>query len=959
MISNVSAMESKLLANTSVLEQDIINNASSLVNLVKVNSSRLEQYIISNVSAMESKLLANTSVLEQDIINNASSLVNLVKVNSSRLEQYIISNVSAMESKLLANTSVLEQDIINNASSLVNLVKVNSSRLEQYIISNVSAMESKLLANTSVLEQDIINNASSLVNLVKVNSSRLEQYIISNVSAMESKLLANTSVLEQDIINNASSLVNLVKVNSSRLEQYIISNVSAMESKLLANTSVLEQDIINNASSLVNLVKVNSSRLEQYIISNVSAMESKLLANTSVLEQDINLINQQLITLNQQLQIQINNMQFIDSEIFFVCSSAQYTFKSFNISQTTNIITASSYSNNFVFDQYISNAQIEVQSINSAFTMFKNQSVFYNLNIQLSGLNFVSSGAILTYSSTINVQQVNIIQKIGTLSINSGKALSIISNTTTDSQIKNLLINLTFSQSSQGQISLIFKIVDLFNINGYQIFGSIISKECIGLIANTINNSIIFVKNLKINLHVFQVGNQSSYLISQVINSNATFNHIIVGFDNIINIIISISSTSNNKVNFGGLVCFTNTSQISIYDIQLMQHETWSTDYVQNTGLLVGQIINNISSVSISSICINYNLITEDTNFNIFGIIGQTDGYLAVINSNINILFSKGLFNGLGLICGHITQFNSYAKIQQIYICLKMSENDGEVTSAIVGFQDSNYCNIKEIEIFNSSLYGAYILGYVCALVSGKVNIYTIQIQQSNISVYSQYNRTYGGGNIGFMNSNTQIVVQYSKFFNSVIAARSQQVDAHVGGILGFQSSYSLLQVQNVQVESVNISSIAPQSQSILGGIVGISYFTLLIQNTQLSMVQGDSSAQVTQFSGGILGNSIGMVHLTTIINVNTFYVKLLSNSFNIYNAGLIAYINNLSANINGIYMFGTSLNCYGTNINCKLLLNQYSSSIFVLSSSGQGNQINGMFLNDCIFNNIDSQSGC
>ncbi|CAL6005526.1 Hypothetical_protein [Hexamita inflata] len=202
-------------------------------------------------------------------------------------------------------------------------------------------------------------------------------------------------------------------------------------------------------------------------------------------------------------------------EFWFECQQQLYTFKLFDLTTVTDTLQHSNFASGFAFDtQVIQNAFLDVQSVSSNFTIFKTQSTFLNIKVQLNDISF-GTGALLSPSSTIQINQLSMISKTGTqVTINAGIVFSILQQAATITNITNLMLNINMNPSSVGIINLINLVRGQLIVKGYQILGSYNSTNVITLIACQIQQSKIIIEYLQFNPIIFSCGNLSSYLIS-------------------------------------------------------------------------------------------------------------------------------------------------------------------------------------------------------------------------------------------------------------------------------------------------------------------------------------------------------------------------------------------------------------------------------------------------------------
>ncbi|CAL6001173.1 Conserved_hypothetical protein [Hexamita inflata] len=837
--------------------------------------------------------------------------------------------------------------------------------LDQRIFDNISSVNSSIyllndvLSNrTKQLDTYIAQNISLSIQALKQNSSNLEQYIISNYTQAEYNLQLNTSALDARILNNFTKLQNNLQVNSSNLEQYIISNYSKNDQNLQSNTSELDKRIRDNSSALMTIISNNVSNLELSIISNNTLMNQKLLDTNALLQSNVN-----------QLQAQISSLQYltytVNTQLLFINSQSTYDFKLFNISSVTNNISSSSFQNGFVFDQNVENAFIDVQSIGSAFTLFKNQTRFNKMKIQLQTINVQSTGSILTFSDNADIHQMSIIQKeLCNTNVQSGVQLSILQTLSTNTQIQDLIINLTFVMSSAGGINLVRSVNGNISIDGYQVYGSYVSTDCVSLVAATVQNSIIAIRHQIITTSLFQVGNQSSYLLSSVINSYATINHIQISTINSTNYIMQIQSTSTNKAQFGGLICSYNDSKITIIDIYYQQNDIWTTSYLYQSGILIGQVISN-NILSIFNIQINYQF--QCKNFNIFGIVGLTNSVTNMKQCDVKLKAVSENLHYFGCI-GLITELSTNIQINQILLFVTISSNNqGGTTSGIVGAQRAENCQVSDINIINSTIFGISIGGLIFGTTSNYGDINNVYIIQSKLEAIAS-GHSYCGTIIGWISSGSEIIIKNILINTQKLNSSSDLTDPHVGGLVGEQYINTNLTITNVNIANYTVIGIAVFNETnngtfkttYNGQLVGITYSQLKVNNIFIQNCDLVSQAQITVFSG-IVGYASDKSNVTiSNTSSNTINIQSTGKKY-VYSSGIIGYTRFIT-NINNVSISDIIIVCSSANSYCKITLNFVLSDLIkITNSTSTGvNSINDVVQLNCVtFNNLDSITGC
>ncbi|CAL6031116.1 Conserved_hypothetical protein [Hexamita inflata] len=871
-------------------------------------------------------------------IDKQSSSVN--KDILSLIEQSIISNYSQLENYMIYNISLLDSNIKNIIDTVSQNVSMNLQYLEQQIISNYSKADNNLLLNTSILDKRIFDN----------------------VTDISQNLSSNINTLDTRIGNNVTMLSNNLRINSSNLESYIVTNYSQLDLSIYSNITTLEGKMIGNVSSIYTNIQQNSTNLELYIKSNFTLADNNLQSNVSA-----------LTATNQQLKAQLDGLMYLtyttESELLFTCDLAQYTFKQFNVQSITNTVNTANFTNGFVFEQPLSNAFINVLSIDSAFTLFKNQKQFTNMKISLNTITF-TSGTILTFATQVHIQQMSIISVDSTqLSVNSGEQFNIIQSSSTSCLINNLLLNLTFSQTSLGGINLVHNQQANMSIKGYQIFGNYYSSQCVSLGAQIAQASYISISAVIINPSVFTVGNQSSFLLSQISNSNIKLQSFIISIGNL-NKLISISSIGSNNITymqFGGLIAILNSSQAQIIGITYNSFEKWQTQYSNNSGQLVGIIQYNSSNLLINTICLNVNISLGTNQCESFGMIGLSEGSIIFNNSLIQYLTINGIFNYFGTV-GNITSTCLNATFSNLQIQMIMAYSVLGRLGAMNGILNAQNWSIDSITVKDSNISGQHaglILGY--STNNGTVLNVILLSSQISVSISKETNACAGMLISWTLNSTVNIQNIFSQ--NNYIQANSQQVPVELtykyfdilGGIIGEMYNNSFIQFQQISQQNISLFSTKHITSSV-GGIAGNVFHVCQIKDSSMYQFSIVSDGNTSTRAGGLIGSVNVLTQIIKIINssYNQLNITGLSNN-HLYSNGIVGIMGVTTLQIINFTISNVIIISQGLVIQAKMIASYSAGSIITLQNvvSQGSNIINSVQTSNCVIISVDSQSGC
>ncbi|CAL6115762.1 Hypothetical_protein [Hexamita inflata] len=405
-------------------------------------------YVITNetfVCIQNAIFDGNQCICKEDHVLNGSVCVN-VSQSLTNIYQHIesLSNVEAD---------------MNTVFQLIN-------NLNQSIENELVQVEQNMVSMYNQVELHLFNNLSTVNYKLDNISNELDKRIFNNVSKLQQELINYNISLEYQINSSAQQLSNAITTTNNLLNSSTIT-LNKSISDLNQN---LTQSIIQTNSNMLNV----QNMLQNNIISNFTTIDQRLATNITKKDLQIQQLTDSLAFVTSIV------MNTVEQELWFECQQQLYTFKVFDMASATNTIQSSDFTTGFAFDtQVIQNAFLDVQSISSSFTLFKTQSAFLNIKVQLNDISFVS-GAMLSPSSTIQINQLAIVSKAGTqVTINAGVVQSFLQQTATVTNITNLLLNINMNPSSAGIISLINAVNGQLIVKGYQILGNYNSTNTI------------------------------------------------------------------------------------------------------------------------------------------------------------------------------------------------------------------------------------------------------------------------------------------------------------------------------------------------------------------------------------------------------------------------------------------------------------------------------------------------
>ncbi|CAL6082303.1 Hypothetical_protein [Hexamita inflata] len=525
-----------------------------------------------------------------------------------------------------------------------------------------------------------------------------------------------------------------------------------------------------------------------------------------------------------------------------------------------------------------------------------------------------------------------------------------------------------FSQNSVGEIFLIKTVEGVLNIQSYQVLGKYISQQRIALVAGDISNSNVSIQYYLFNISSFSIGNLSSYMISNSSQSTVSLKQIFITKVNLNlqNSISSISSSTNNQMQFGGFIAISISSKVYIKDVTFQQYDLWTVSFTQLSGQIIGLIKGVQSKIQIQQLCVDYQLYSNaSTNsFYGFGLIGYVEGVIMMKNANINYkVLSQGLFNEFGSI--GITSNNCQnIKLNDMYIQFKMENNYGYNISSLIASQLATNWSIYEITINNSCVIGVRT-GFISGRAYNNGTIENIQVFSSLSYANGTLYHSFSASIIGIIEMYAQIKLIYVKTIKiNVSSISSSGWCALAGTIIGEQQPSGKLIITNILVNDSIVLAKATVDYSCSGGIISKLFGQVIIQYCNVTNTTINSSQQLQNVS--YAGSFVSYVLNTgsTQLQVNTCY----SNSTNIfgkadnisYVGGMVGYSHNSIIDVSNVVILNIFIMGQSLQIQSKITVNYYLGTIQIVNSQSLGiNVINNAQVGNCVFNNIYSQSGC
>ncbi|CAL6024272.1 Conserved_hypothetical protein [Hexamita inflata] len=712
-----------------------------------------------------------------NILNAISNMSNLAN-NSQLLQiQQDISNINI-------NMSNLDSNLVLNFSHLQNQINTNTSNLESFIKSNFSKADLNLLQNTTVLDQRIFINISNLNANAKLNISEMNKtanlldYTILTLNQLITdkikKLQSQQQILDYqqqwlDCLNNfGHKFINNLCVTYQcpiNGQQYINGSCQCPSDTKFVN---------NECECLIPGQKLNQGVCQCFtsdalVVNNVCTCGVGAInsSNTCICPQNSVLANgvckctisgQFIQNGNCLCQIgyliidkQCTAINYIINSSEFVCTQQIYVI-SFDLSAVTNVIhNAGDFTNGYIFGSLfnVQNAFIDIEDkvYLSIKPLFQSQTSFNNIKIRID-TQVVSQGSIVSTQNQIQISFMSITSKYGSSITNSGD-INILLPSSENTNINNLLINLTFIRS-QGNITLINSISGVVHINGYQILGSYESSGTVTLLTYKLNQSNTIINNVNFIPILYNVGNLSSYLISNIDQNQINFNNIsvMIGNSSYLPICNSIVSNGTNNYRFGGLINMITNTNISLKTLIFDSYLTQSTKQSLYNGLLFGEA-DKTNSINIEKICQFTQFEMTTTSFGCFGLVGTVQGNFSLQQCQLHIILTNGTLENVGVV--------GYLQSQAFAIFNAISDSFGKL--GLLGYAYKSVSTFRNVLLNNSKIQSQYSTGgFVGQLWSATIQIENGTIQFSNISATKSGSAALVGNALGSSSISTTLL---------------------------------------------------------------------------------------------------------------------------------------------------------------------------------------------------------
>ncbi|CAL6025477.1 Hypothetical_protein [Hexamita inflata] len=611
-----------------------------------------------------------------------------------------MANATKADANLQYNTTILDWRIYNNITQLNASILLNLTQSQNQI--------SNLIQNINNLSQIVNKNQNSIQNQ---NITIFDQQKI--IDQLKQQITC-TNNLGYQMVNGSC-----IQVTCPIQGQFSINGICQCTN---INSFIQDQACVCPSSSVLVGNTCTCTQLGNSIVNNTCKKTSQVILNadnTVMCTQQVSLTTYEVVSTIVYSIIQSN-------------FSSGYVFSSTTIQNALIDITDSTYST--------------VQPL------FQSQSSFVNIVIQI-GTQTLNGGSILSTGSQITINSVNIVSKQSTsISIAVGFQINILSPVSSNSIISSLLLNLTFALS-QGNITLFGSITGTMDVNNYQINGQYFSTACVALLGISVSSANISLKYITAAPFAFNVGNYSALLLSNVQASTISIVNIIIMLGNSTNqqITNSITSTATNTYQFGGLITYVYNATTKINSLLINSNQSFTSNYVANSGLVIGNAQYYKTVVIIQNFCFKQQLNSTSLNFTSVGIFGLYIGNISIKQSSIIFNIQTAYLRNFGIIgSSKVSAIYSELIDMKVSVNTIVGTNSNGMVSSLVGDQEFSLISVQNLYVSSCNISSQNLNGcFIGYSFSSNVTIINSSVQNSNITSTQQW----VGGLIGYSNA--------------------------------------------------------------------------------------------------------------------------------------------------------------------------------------------------------------
>ncbi|CAL6072894.1 Hypothetical_protein [Hexamita inflata] len=753
------------------------------------------------------------------------------------------------------------------------------------------------------------------LNLNVASDPNLMGFAIQHISSQavfiecQFKVNVNDSIQQSSLVSGKGDLKIFncqLEFNSTSLETAGLVNtamaLSIKDSSLLVDIDGDQIGVIAiYAYGAIEVVRVNllgavhslTSQLVYSCQNNPQIKLTNIINNLNVVSVSLNGLYQLIGSILANVPDLICETSFSIQPIEPMMVSAQSTTQSASTMSGETV-----FNNQVFFDTTLSFVNGFTTGSATAFSLFGTQiTQFYKLRILSTSVIQIScQGALLSINSGANYNMI-VVQ----VQMQTNSSLNFLQNSVESSQnakIRNIRINSIITCTATGQFSLIQSIRGNISIKFYKVSGTYnsLSSSCFGS-QQLFNTGILNLQYCMINPTTFTVGNISSFLFVTI--SGKLFiarTSIIYGDTSNLKLLTSVLSSIPIRFQFGGVVYqISSLGMATVTNITLLFYINFNTQYVQNSGSILGIIDPSATNVSLKQFCMSmkYNILNADT----FGCLGFINTIVKIEDVTFDINYVNEFIRyKIGFIGAARSQLvnaslkNIKSNLQQMVDLVNNGIQD--YSSVILAFSESqNILTFQKIKVSNGQANTYSKAGLIIGFTQGgKIEMNEIIINSSEINC-----QHHSGLIIGYIQSNGNVSISNFLINDSSL----MQFDAYaeyLGGVVGIvessQVSISEGVVTKLGIEHQNnyVSAIVSKSQSSNCSLYNISV--------------NDSTVNGSQNVGAVIANLLDSN--LTIFNLSTN--KNLINGTG--NVGIFSWLNCSNASVTLFAQNYTDLNC-------------------------------------------------
>ncbi|CAL6062987.1 Conserved_hypothetical protein [Hexamita inflata] len=836
------------IENQLIINQMILNNIKELENIIQYDNSQFDHNLMMNTSILDNRIYYNVSTLQNDLqMLQITADTNLL-TNSTVLDQRIFNNATALNNNI-QNLTLHQNDIDDSMLKFKQIIEQQQNTINNLIQQiNCTSNYGYSMIDGSCVQvscpiqgQQNINGICQCTNInsivvdgqcvCPINSNVIGSACVCSISGQtiqngQCVCFTEGAFVDNNVCTCGVNSINISNTCACPSNSQIVNNecvcniISGQTMKnglcsCLTAGAFVNDGVCTCGQNALNITNMCICPINSSLVNNICTCD-KIQGQQAINGMCLCPSGQSVVNNScQQTNYVINISNFECSQIYFI---QQFDIESI----TKHVSTSQNFDAGYVFSAStkIENAFVDVSDniYTALYPLFQFQINFMNIKIRFGTQTLTSGSFILSSTSSVFVNQMNIISKIDSqLTVNS--QLNILTSTSMNASVTNLLVNLSFAPST-GNITLINNINGVFNISGYQVLGSFVSTKTVAMIGINVNAEIIYANLVSFQPSAFKVGNGSSYLFGSSVSTKSSIfiNNFAVVLGNSVNFLLLDSIQTTNSENyyyyFGGIIAHINSNSIvNVINIILDSYQKLSTSYVCYSGFLVGFVQSSTSEIYIKNLCLQQSITSTTQFFYYLGLIGWNSGCTTI--QNVSVVFSiqtTAQIYCFGII-GIQLQSSLYTEVLNVISTVSFSSNSGNFVGSVIGAEEAIKCSINNTNI-----------------VGGSIN------SGSN----------YVGGFSGYQLNNT-ITINNSSIFKTNISGSTQ-----IGGFVGLQTQTSSLYLINS-----NIQVVCLYGSNYVGIVVG--------NNNGVNFISGSSSTQnyinsVMQNNCAVLQNTISIV---------------------------------------------------------------------------------------------------